>query len=132
MRVPSGQIEQKNYSIVRQTIGYDRYEGEAAYAALAAVYAPVRLFTNFFQPSVQLVSKERNGGKMMKRYAVAQTPYQRMLAAPAVKETVKERLQETYLPLNPAALRREIEAGQEALWRLTRVRNIGEATTPHE
>ncbi len=125
-------IEQKNYSIVRQSIGYDRYEGERAYAALAAVYVPLRLYTNYFQPSVQLVSKQREGGKVTKRYDVAQTPYQRLLAASKVKESVKERLREEYLALNPAALRREIEAAQDALWRLVRVRNIGEATTLYE
>jgi len=125
-------VEQKNYSIVRQTIGYDRYEGDAACIALATVYAPVRRFTNFFQPSVQLVSKERQGGKMTKRYDLAQTPYQRMVAAPAVKESVKETLREEYRTLNPAALRREIETAQDALWRLARVRNIGEATNPQE
>jgi len=125
-------VEQKNYSIVRQTIGYDRYEGETAYAVLAAVYAPLRLFTNFFQPSVQLVSKQREGGKMTKRYDVAQTPYQRMLAAPEVKERTKQRLRDEYLTLNPAALRREIETAQERLWRLTRVRIIDEATTLSE
>jgi len=125
-------VEQKNYSIVRQTIGYDRYEGEVAYAALATVYTTLRLYTNFFQPSVQLVSKQREGGKVTKRYDVAQTPYQRMLAAPAVKEQVKERLREEYLALNPAAVRREIVGTQDALWRLARVRNIGEATNPQE
>lgn len=125
-------IEQKNYSIVRQSIGYDRYEGERAYAALAAVYVPLRLYTNYFQPSVQLVSKQREGGKVTKRYDVAQTPYQRLLAASKVIESVKERLREEYLALNPAALRREIEAAQDALWRLVRVRNIGEATTLYE
>jgi len=81
---------------------------------------------------VQLVSKQRDGGKVTKRYDVAQTPYQRMLAAPAVKEQVKERLREEHLALNPAALRRQIEAAQDALWRLARVRNIGEATTLQE
>ncbi len=125
-------VEQKNYSIVRQTIGYDRYEGQAASASLAAVYAPLRLYTNFFQPSVQLVSKQREGGKMTKRYDVAQTPYQRMLTAPTVKESVKEQLRASYLTLNPAALRREIETAQDALWRLARVRIIDEATTAHE
>jgi len=125
-------IEQKNYSIVRQTIGYDRYEGEAACAALATVYTSLRLYTNYFQPSVQLVSKQRQGGKVTKRYDVAQTPYQRMLTAPGVKESMKERLHAMYLTLNPAALRREIETAQDALWRLARVRNIGEATNPQE
>ncbi len=122
-------IEQKNYSIVRQTIGYDRYEGNAACSALAAVYRSLRLFTNFCQASVQLVSKQREGGKVTKRYDVAQTPYQRMLTAPEVKESVKEQLRAEYLTLNPAALRREIETAQEALWRLAGVRIIDEATT---
>ncbi len=125
-------VEQKNYSIVRQTIGYDRYEGAAACAALATVYTALRRYTNFFQPSVQLVGKKREGGKMMKRYDVAQTPYQRMLTAPTVKKDVKERLRDEYLTLNPAALRRQIEAAQDALWRLARVRNIDEATTAQE
>ncbi len=125
-------IEQKNYSIVRRTIGYDRYEGKRAYSALAMVYASLRLFTNFFQPSVQLVSKRREGGKMMKRYDGAQTPYQRMLVVPEVQENVKETLRAEYLTLNPAALRREIEMAQDALWQLTRVRNIDEATNPQE
>ncbi|MGI8689483.1 MAG: cytochrome c biogenesis protein [Thermomicrobiales bacterium] len=125
-------VEQKNYSIVRQAIGDDRSEGEIASAALATVYRSPRLFTNFFQPSVQRVSKERDGGKMMKRYDVAQTPYQRMVAAPEVQESVKETLRADYLTLNPAAVRREIAAGQDALWRLTKVRIIGEATTLSE
>ncbi len=125
-------VEQKNYSIVRQTIGDDRYEGETAYAALATVYVSLRLYTNFFQPSVHLVSKQREGGKVTKRYDVAQTPYQRILATPGVAESTKARLREEYLALNPAALRREIETAQDVLWPLTRVRNIGEATNPQE
>lgn len=123
-------IEQKNYSIVRQTVGYDRYEGEAAYAALTALYLPLRRYTNYFQPSVRLVSKQREGAKVTKRYDVGQTPYQRMLVAPEVTEGVKARLRDEYLTLNPAALRREIEAAQAALWRQAGVRNTREATTP--
>jgi hypothetical protein len=42
-------VEQKNWSIVRQVIGYDRYEGAVACEALAALYEVVRLYTNFFQ-----------------------------------------------------------------------------------
>jgi len=125
-------VEQKNYSIIRQIVGYDRYEGETAYEALMALYVPLRLYTNYFQPSVRLVSKRREGGKTTKRYDVAQTPYQRMLAAPEVKECVKEGLREAYLTLNPAALRREIAAAQDALWRLAGVRNTREATTLQE
>jgi hypothetical protein len=125
-------IEQKNYSIVRQIVGYDRYEGEDAHEALAALYLPLRRYTNYFQPSVRLVSKQREGAKVTKRYDVGQTPYQRMLAAPEVKESVKVHLRDEYVTLNPAALRRAIEAAQEALWRRARVRITREATTLSE
>ncbi|MDQ6834108.1 MAG: ISNCY family transposase [Chloroflexota bacterium] len=125
-------VEQKNYSIVRQIVGYDRYEGEDAHEALTALYLPLRRYTNYFQPSVRLVSKQREGAKVTKRYDVAQTPYQRMLATKEVADEVKACLHDDYLPLNPAAIRREIEAAQDALWRLTRVRNTREATTPSE
>lgn len=125
-------VEQKNYSIVRRTVGYDRYGEGEAYRALGALYLPLRRYTNYFQPSVRLVSKRRAGSKVTKRYDVGQTPYQRMLAAPEVTESVKARLREEYLTLNPAALRREIEAAQEALWRRAGVRNTHEATTAQE
>lgn len=42
-------VEQKNWSIVRQLVGYDRYEDQPACDALAALYEMVRLYTNFFQ-----------------------------------------------------------------------------------
>ena len=125
-------VEQKNYSIVRQIVGDDRYEGEEAYDALGTLYLPLRRYTNFFQPSVRLVGKQREGAKVTKRYDVAQTPYQRLLATRGVAGDVKAHLRAEYAMLNPAALRREIEAAQNALWRLARVRIIREATTRSE
>jgi hypothetical protein len=125
-------VEQKNFSIVRQIVGYDRYEGEAAYQALVALYVPLRRYTNYFQPSVRLMSKERTGSKVTKRYDRAQTPYHRVLAATVVSAEEKERRCAEYLTLNPAALRREIEAAQATLWRRAGVRNTHEATNPHE
>lgn len=122
-------VEQKNDSIVRQIVGYDRSEGEEAYKALGTLYRPVRRQTNYFQPSVRLISKQREGGKTIKRYDVAQTPYQRMLASTEVGDEVKRRLHDDSLRLNPAAIHREIAAAQTALWRLAGVRNTREATT---
>jgi hypothetical protein len=129
---PLGRIEQKNYSIVRQIVGYDRYEGEEAYGALVPIYLPVRHYTNYFQPSVRLVRKQREGAKVTKRYDVAQTPYQRILATKEVADEVKARLHEEYRRLNPAAIRRHIEAAQDALWRRARVRITHEATALSE
>ena len=71
-------MEEKNGSIVRKLIRYDCYEGENAWKALADVYAVVRLYVNFFQPSMKLISKGKAvGAKVHKRYDKAQTPYQR-------------------------------------------------------
>jgi len=67
-----------------------------------------------------------------KRYDTAQTPYQRVLAATAVTAGEQERRCAEYLTLNPAALRREIEAAQAVLWRLAGVRITREATTLSE
>jgi len=73
-------MEQKNWSIVRRLLGYDRYESEAALAALQAVYAALHGWINHWQPVLKLVAKERVGARVRKRYDTAQTPYRRMLA----------------------------------------------------
>ena len=112
-------VEQKNWSIVRQTVGYDRYEGQPACDALAALYEVVRLYTNFFQPSMKLQSKERLGSKVKKTYDTARTPYQRVLESEQVTQESKDRLQAQYRTLNPVALLRHIEQRQASLWKLT-------------
>jgi hypothetical protein len=47
-------VEQKNGAVVRQVIGYDRFEGEQAYQQLGEVYQALRLYINGFQPSMKL------------------------------------------------------------------------------
>jgi hypothetical protein len=111
-------IEQKNWTTVRQMVGYDRYEGQAACAALNALYRPLRLFVNFFQPVMVLLSKHREGARITRRYDQARTPYQRTLASPDVTDEVKSHLRQQYEALNPAALLREIQVAQESLWKL--------------
>ena len=111
-------VEQKNWSIVRQLVGYGRYAGQQACDRLQRLYDVVRLYTNFFQPSMKLVSKERIGGKVKKKYDQAKTPYQRVLASQQVESCVKEALQQEYLTLNPVALLRQIRRYQAAFWEL--------------
>ena len=57
-------VEQKNGAVVRRIVGYRRFEGLEAAAALARLYAAVRLFVNFFQPSFKLAEKTREGAKV--------------------------------------------------------------------
>jgi hypothetical protein len=111
-------VEQKNWSVVRRTIGYARYESSEAQALIAAIYTDLCLHLNFFQPTLKLRDKTRAGGKVLKRYEIAQTPCQRVLAAPEVAEETKAALRLQFLQLNPLALRRRIEANLRKLWRV--------------
>ena len=101
-------VEQKNGCIVRQTVGYDRYIGEAPRKILSELYAALRLFINFFQPSQKLEGKRRLGSKVRRRYSTALTPYQRVLAH-GLPEPIRERLKGEYEACDPIALLRTIE-----------------------
>jgi hypothetical protein len=118
-------VEQKNYSIVRRAVGYQRYDTEAQLSLLNELYATLRLYSNFFQPTMKLRSKERVGSKVIKRYDRAQTPYQRVLAAAQVSEAEKLRLRANYQTLNPAALKRKLMRLQERLMKSTAATKAG-------
>jgi hypothetical protein len=109
-------VEQKNGSIVRRMVGYDRFEGRDACRQLAALYGVLRLYNNFFQPSMKLVSKERKGSRVIKKYDQAQTPYQRVLDSSLVSSIVKESLRIEYARLDPVQLLSQIERLQDSLW----------------
>ena len=113
-------VEQKNWSVVRHVIGYDRLETEAEWLILKAIYTDLRLYVNFFQPVLKLVGKERVGEKVIKRYDTATTPYQRVLNSPYNSETVKIYLRQQYAQLNPVTLRNQIDANVARLWKLVR------------
>lgn len=109
-------IEQKNGSIVRKFIGYDRFEGLEPHRILEALYAVLRLYVNFFQPSVKLVEKKREGSHVSYKYDKAQTPYQRVVAADTVLDEVKDNLRVQFTDLDPVALLGHIDRLQDELW----------------
>ena len=111
-------VEQKNYSVVRQTVGYQRFDTTAELIVLKQLYATLRLYTNFFQPTMKLKSKERFGSRVQKRYYAPQTPYQRVLACAEVAPADKKKLKRQYQTLNPAALKRELDKYRKELFRL--------------
>jgi hypothetical protein len=113
-------VEQKNWSVVRHTVGYDRWETEQELALLNSIYDDLRLYINFFQPSFKLIAKERIGNRTLKRYDTAQTPYQRVLERKDVSFEAKVRLMNLYVQLNPAELRRRIDQKTALLWKISR------------
>jgi len=113
-------VEQKNWSVVRRLIGYDRFETEAECLLLQSIYADLRLYTNFFQPVLKLVSKEQVDKKLLKRYDTAATPFQRILAAKEIPFEVKAHLTNLYVQLNPVQLRTTLDAKVANLWKISR------------
>ena len=111
-------VEERNGHVVRRLVGYDRFEGPAAARSLNAVYDNLRLWVNFFQPSMKLLRKERRGSKVRKFYAPAKTPYQAVLEAAEVPEETKRRQLELFRSVNPIALRHDLDHRLEAFWRL--------------
>ena len=113
-------VEQKNWSIVRRLIGYDRFETETECTLLQSIYEDLRLYTNFFQPVLKLVAKEAVDKKIIKRYDTAATPYQRLLASKHITLEIKARLTNIYVQLNPVKLRTSIDRKIDQLWKISR------------
>jgi hypothetical protein len=113
-------VEQKNWSVVRHTIGYDRLESPEELALLRSIYTDLRLYINFFQPVLKLVGKERIDGKTVRTYDQAKTPYRRVMALDALPVQVKARLTAQYVQLNPVVLRASIDAKVGQLWKIIR------------
>jgi len=111
-------VEQKNYSVVRRAVGYARYEGSAQLRLLNELYARLRLYTNFFQPVMKLIRKERVGAKVKKTCDRPCTPYQWLASSSALSQHAKQQLRTQYASLNPAELKRNIVRLQSRLLRI--------------
>jgi hypothetical protein len=111
-------VEQKNWNVVRRLIGYDRYAARTAYDCLDRIYSLVRLYMNFFQPTMKLIAKTRHGAKVHKVYDTAQTPYQRLLHLGILSKAKQTELAAVYSGLNPVALLKQMNDNVEKLWKL--------------
>jgi hypothetical protein len=111
-------IEQKNWNVIRRVEVYGRYSLHAALEVLNNVYNDLRLYMNFFQPVMKIVSKTRHGARVHKTYDTAQTPYQRLLKYNTISENKRGQLSTLYHSVNPAAMLDRINSNLEKLWRL--------------
>jgi hypothetical protein len=117
-------VEQKNYNIVRQAVGYARYETEQEVALLAQLYEKLRLLINFFYPSMKLLEKRRVKGRIRKRYDPAKTPAARLLDSEAVSAETKRLLRHQMRRLDPLQLKQQISRLQARLLKLVRAKNL--------
>jgi transposase InsO family protein len=109
-------VEQRNWTAVRQLVGYDRYSSQVAQERMQRVYDLARLYQNFYQPVRKLTGRTRVGAKLRKQFDIAQTPYQRLLRSETLTAEAAATLAAQYERLNPVRLRQQLAAALEQLW----------------
>ena len=80
------------------------------------LYQIARLYVNFFQPSLKLSSKERDGGNVKRIYDAASTPYQRIIGSSHVLSETKMDLGKLFDSMDPLLLLTELERLQAEFW----------------
>ena len=103
-------IEQKNWTHVRKIFGYIRYDTKSALNLMNDLYRnELRLFHNFFQPSVKLVKKIHIGSKLKRIYDKPKTPFQRVCECKNVNSVKIAELKKLLMSLNPFELSKTID-----------------------
>lgn len=108
-------VEQKNWHVVRRSVGYVRYDTDEEIALLNDLYDSLRLMTNFFSPQMKLVEKIREGARVRRHHDEAKTAYRRLLASGILSSESEQELTAFYLTLNPVAIQRKIGRIQQKL-----------------
>lgn len=116
-------VEQKNWTHVRQSFGYERYDNpEVVERINTLVKGPYGQLLNYFHASLKLDRKERAGGRVRRVYGEPQTPLARVLASAQVSESTKARLSQQKAALNPFALKRDVARNLKAIDAMRRLR----------
>ncbi len=106
-------VEQKQSTLVRAYLGYDRLDSVAQTNALNQLYDKMWLYYNFFQPVMRvrekiIVSKEGQSPRVKRRYDQARTPFDRLCETDAISKERKEQLLSLRDQVNPRKLRQAI------------------------
>ena len=102
--------------LCERLVGYDRLVGEHACRQLTELYRSLRLYVNCFQPSVKLLSKQRDGKKVRRVYDAAKTPLQRLLLSGILPAQKQQELLEVAHALDPIGLLQQLEQVQQAVF----------------
>ncbi len=101
-------VEQKNWTHVRELVGYLRFDTEKELFVLNEIWALDMGYTNYLLAQQKLVFKQRDGSKVTKRYDRAATPLARTTGRREVTKTERARLDETMARVRPGELYRQI------------------------
>ena len=116
-------VEQKNWTHVRQLLGYDRLDLQWDVDYINDLYQNYWLpLWNFFTPVMKLKSKTRVGGRIIKVHDDPRTPYERLLESPHLSQEEKQALMARREHLNPFGLRNELEKKLKWYFRIVDIR----------
>lgn len=108
-------VEQKNWSVTRRLVGYDRYDTSRQVKQLNALYELAHLYINHYLPVTKLIAKHRDGSRVTKVFDAPLTPYQRVLDSPDVSTRQKTALRKQHITLDVVILKEQIDAILDAL-----------------
>ncbi len=113
-------VEQKNQSLVRAYLGFDRLDSLAHVRLVNQLYDKLWLYYNFFQPVLHIVEKTQVAAAgqrphLKRRYDTAQTPFERVCATQAITPERQQLLEQLRQQTNPRRLRQEIYALIDAI-----------------
>jgi transposase InsO family protein len=119
-------VEQKNWSVVRRSVGYFRYDTSRELDLLNQLWPLVSLQVNLFMPQQKLVSKTRTGAIVRKQHDTASTPMSRLLDHhhDLVDPHDRSRLETLLETTDLIALRHQIADTQGNLIELARRRGL--------
>jgi hypothetical protein len=102
-------VEQKNWTHVRELLGYDRLGNPAMLKELNPLYRDWELLNNFFKPSLKLKSKVRVKSRYVKKYDTPATAFERLKASGILSKEQEELLESQYESLDPFVLEKRIQ-----------------------
>jgi hypothetical protein len=103
-------IENKNWTHLRQYLGYQRFESQKLVPMLNDLYTTEwNWYFNFFNPSMKLMEKSRIGSKIKKVYDKPKTPYQRLMESEELDFQTKQRLTKQFESLNPVVIQKRMQ-----------------------
>lgn len=121
-------VENKNWTHVRQFIGYQRFDHPELADLLNQIYTTEwRLYHNFFMASVKLIAKERVGSRIIKVHDEPKTPVQRLLESEHISQETKQALRDQLQTLNPFRLHDQLSRRIRTLLKHTEELRVAQA-----
>jgi hypothetical protein len=116
-------VEQKNWTHVRQLMGYSRFDNEALVELMNELYKnEVSQMNNFFLPNFKLIEKQRVQSKIVRKHSKPETPYQRLMKSVFISEDKKKELTDIYNQLNPFVLQKTIQKKLKRIFSMVNVK----------